>query len=76
MGSNDDAVLRTGKDCSPGTGWYPLAIGDIKSNYISNLFHYVAAKNEFQGGSASLIDAGSDARRETIEVVEDASLLQ
>ena len=65
LGSNDDAVLRLGgTECSPGTGYWPLAIGDIKSSYISNLFHYVAAKYDFEGGSMSLIDAGSDARRE------------
>ena len=47
IGNSDDAILRTGTDCSPGTGYWPLAIGDIKTSYISNLVHYIAAKAYF-----------------------------
>lgn len=70
-GGTDDAILRTGQDCNPGTGWWPIAIGDIQTHYISNLVHYIAAESGFEGGQMDLIDIGSDARRvETSEYLE------
>lgn len=62
FGSADDAVLRKGgSECSPGTGFWPLAKGDlgVEAAFISNLWHYVAAKMNFAPGEMSLIDASN-----------------
>jgi hypothetical protein len=61
IGSADDKILRTGKDCSPGTGFWPLAIGDIKqvSYFANNLGHYMAAKSNFEPGEYELLNVGN-----------------
>lgn len=60
-GSAEDKVLRTGTDCNPGTGFWPLAIGDIKqvSYFVNNLGHYMAAKSNFEPGEFDLINLGN-----------------
>ena len=61
-GSADDTVLRKGgSECSPGTGFWPLAIGDVKqvSYFLNNFGHYMAAKSNFQPGEFDLINVGN-----------------
>ena len=54
IGSDDDDVLRTGTNCKPGTTFLPIAVGDIQTAYISNLWHYMAARTG--NGATQLID--------------------
>ena len=57
IGSDKDATLRTGAGCTPGTGFWPLFIGDLQSQFVSNLWHYLAESANFEGGEFTLIDA-------------------
>lgn len=54
LGGDDDAVLATGTGCNPGTGYSFFPTGDIdgvvSARLLPNLYHYVAQRNNFQGG--------------------------
>jgi len=47
MGSDDDDILRTGSNCTPGTGFWPFFIGDLQTSFTNNLLHYVAGKSGY-----------------------------
>lgn len=63
LGNDDDTELAQGINCSPGEGYRFFPIGDlggVENTFITNLYHFVAARSNYEGGELYNISANSE----------------